>query len=174
MVRASIVTAATPTESADLAGLRGRWPVRCADTLVAGDDRGQHLDGAENSGAFQSAWTRWFGVGMWTSGTDSLERHNVDAQEEGSWRVLTDSLQTAEHVFAKAYRYPLTLFTEEWGVSPSVHSVCCVVSDSCCHGEYLRVRATGAFGVGSSRCQHARRRCTRTLARLGTVRSRSR
>jgi hypothetical protein len=86
------------------------------------------------------AWTQWFGMGVWASGTGSVERHSVDGQEEGSWRVLTDTLQSTGPVFADAYRYRLTLFTEEWSVSPSVRSVCVAVSDSCRHGEYLEAQ----------------------------------
>ena len=29
------------------------------------------------------AWIRWFGVGIWASG--SVERHSVDDQEEENW-----------------------------------------------------------------------------------------
>lgn len=89
------------------------------------------------------AWTRWFGMGVW--GTGSVERHSVDGQEEGSWRVLTDTLQSTGPVFADAYQYRLTLFSEEWGVSPSVRSVSIAVSDSCRHGEYLGAPDDGSF-----------------------------
>ncbi len=81
------------------------------------------------------SWSRWFGMGVW--GTGSVERHSVDGQEEGSCRVLTDTLQSTGPVFADAYRYRLTLFSEERGVSPAVRGVCVTVSDSCRHGEYL-------------------------------------
>jgi hypothetical protein len=84
-------------------------------------------------------------MGVWASGTGSVECHSVDGHEEGSWRVLTDTLQSTGPVFADAYRYRLTLFTEDWDVSPSVRGVCVAVSDSCRHGEYL-----GAPGDGSS------------------------
>ncbi len=89
------------------------------------------------------AWTRWFGMGVWASGTESVERHSVDGQEAGSWQVLIDTLQSTGSDFADAYRYRLTLFTEEWSVSPSVRGVCFAVSDSRHHGEYLRVPNDG-------------------------------
>jgi hypothetical protein len=91
------------------------------------------------------AWTRWFGMGVWASGTSSVERHSVNGQEAGSWRVLTDTLQSTGPVFADAYRYRLTLVTEEWGVSPSVRGVSLAVLDSCRHGEYLDVPGDGSF-----------------------------
>jgi hypothetical protein len=37
--------------------------------------------------------------------------------------VLTDILQSTGPLFADAYRYRLTLFTEDWDVSPSVRGV---------------------------------------------------
>ena len=91
------------------------------------------------------AWTRWFGMGVWASGTGSVERHSVDGQEEGSWRMLTDILQSTGPVFADAYQYRLTLFTEKWGISPSVRGVGLAVSDSCRHGEYLGAPGDGSF-----------------------------
>jgi len=90
-------------------------------------------------------WTGWFGMGVWASGTGNVERHSVDGQEARSWRVLTDTLQSTGPVFADAYRYRLTLFTEEWGVSPSVRGVYVAVSDSCRHGEYLGAPGDGSF-----------------------------
>jgi hypothetical protein len=67
------------------------------------------------------AWTQWFGMGVW--GTGSVERYSVDGQEERSWQVLTDTLRGTGPVFADAYRYRLTLFSEERGVSPAVRDV---------------------------------------------------
>jgi hypothetical protein len=92
------------------------------------------------------AWTRWFGMGVWASGTGSVERHSVNGQDEGSWRVLTDTLQSTGPVFADAYRYRLTLFTEKRGISPSVRGVSIAMSDSCRHGEYLEAPDDGSFG----------------------------
>ncbi len=60
-------------------------------------------------------WTGWFKMGVWASGTESVKRHSVDGQKAGNWQVLIDTLQSIGPVFADAYRYRLTLFTEEWG-----------------------------------------------------------
>ncbi len=90
-------------------------------------------------------WTQWFEMGIWASETGSVERHSVDRQEAGNWRVLTDTLQSTGPVFADAYRYRLTLFTEEWGVSPSVRGVRVAVSDSRRHGEYLEAPSDGSL-----------------------------
>jgi hypothetical protein len=83
---------------------------------------------------FAENWTSWFNMGVWTSGT-SLERHSVNGQEAEGWRVLTDTLQSTSQVFAGAYQYRLTLFTDKWGVSPLARSVSFAVSDSRRHGQ---------------------------------------
>ena len=80
-------------------------------------------------------WTRWFKMGVWASGTESVERHSVNGQRAGRWQVLTDTLQSIGPVFADAYRYRLTLFTEEWGISPLVRSVSIAASNSYRHGK---------------------------------------
>ena len=79
-------------------------------------------------------WTSWFNMGVWTLGT-SLKRHSVNGQEAEGWRVLTDTLQSTGHVLSGAYQYRLTLFTDEWGVSPLVRSISFAVSDSRRHGQ---------------------------------------
>ena len=43
-------------------------------------------------------------MGVWASGTGNEERQSVGCQEEGSWRVLTDNLQSIGPVFADAYQ----------------------------------------------------------------------
>ena len=99
----------------------------------------------EMRGRSGGAWTEWFSMGVWASETGSVKRHSVDGQETGDWQVLTDTLQSIGADRADAYQYRLTLFTEEWGVSPAVWGVCVAVSDSCRHGECL-----GAPGDESS------------------------
>lgn len=61
--------------------------------------------------------------------------------------MLTDTLQSTGPLFVNAYRYRLTFFTEEWGISPSVRGVCVVVSDSCRYGEYLEKLGDGSSWV---------------------------
>ena len=82
-------------------------------------------------------WTGWFKMGVWASGIESVKRHSVDGQKVGDWLVSIDTLQNIGFVFADAYRYRLTLFTEEWGTSPAVRGVRLTVSDSRRHGEHL-------------------------------------
>jgi hypothetical protein len=82
-------------------------------------------------------WTGWFNTGVWVSGTENVKRHSADGKKVGDWQVLTDILQSIGPVFVDVYRYRLTLFTEEWGISPSVRRVCVADSVSTRHGECL-------------------------------------
>ncbi|MDP8951850.1 MAG: peptidase C39 family protein [Actinomycetota bacterium] len=91
------------------------------------------------------AWTPWFDMGVWASGTESVWRHSVDGQWSGAWEVLTDTLQSNGAAYADAYQYRLTLFTEQLGVSPSVRGVSVVASDSYRHGENLGA-GSGSWG----------------------------
>ena len=38
------------------------------------------------------SWTRWWDMGVWAKGADTIKRHSVDSQRAGDWRVLTDTL----------------------------------------------------------------------------------
>ena len=95
-----------------------------------------------------SSWTRWFNLGVWASGTQSVKRHSVDGQKSETWEVLTDTLQSRGLIFADAYQYRLTLFTERRGVSPQVRGVFVVASDSNRHREYLRIAADESSSWG--------------------------
>lgn len=66
-------------------------------------------------------WTSWFNMGVWASGTESVERHSVDGQGALGWKVATDILYS----------------TDAWSVSPEVHGVFVTASDSARHGEDL-------------------------------------
>ena len=79
-------------------------------------------------------WTPWLNMGVWTSATSTVERHSVNGQKAGGWQVLTDILQSDGQVFACAYQYRFTLFTEKWGVSPRARDVSFAISDSRRHG----------------------------------------
>jgi Peptidase_C39 like family len=118
------------------------------DTLVpsweAGTPAGTWLE-LEVSVRSEDGWTPWFDMGVWASGTSSVWRHSVDGQWSGAWEVLTDTLQSNGLAYADAYQYRLTLFTEQWDVSPSVRGVSVVASDSYRHGENLGASA-GSWG----------------------------
>jgi hypothetical protein len=90
-------------------------------------------------------WTPWFDMGVWASEAASVGRHSVGGQRSGAWEVLTDILQSQGPVFADAYQYRLTLFTEQPDVSPSVRGVFVTASDSYRHGENLGVAGPGSW-----------------------------
>src|SRR5215217_5129171 len=94
----------------------------------------------------EGVWTPWFDMGVWASEAGNVGRHSVNGQWSGAWEVLTDTLQSKGAVFADAYQYRLTLFTEQLGLSPSVRGVSVAVSDSYRHGENLGTAGTGLWG----------------------------
>jgi hypothetical protein len=94
----------------------------------------------------EGEWTSWFSMGVWASETGSVGRHSVDGQRNGAWRMLIDTLQSQGAVFADAYQYRLTLFTDQPDVSPSVWGISMTASDSYRHGENLGAAGTGSWG----------------------------
>lgn len=82
-------------------------------------------------------WTRWWDMGVWARGTDTIKRHSVGGQRAGDWRVLTDTLQSIGPVFADAYQYRVTLLSKKAGSTPSVRAVYVTASNSYRHGEVL-------------------------------------
>ncbi len=94
----------------------------------------------------EGGWTPWFDMGVWASDASSVWPHSVNGQWSGAWEVLTDTLQSNGLAFADAYQYRLTLYTEQWDVSPSVWGVSAVVSDSYRHGENLGAAEAGLWG----------------------------
>ena len=81
------------------------------------------------------SWTRWWDMGVWARGTDTIKRHSVNGQRAGDWRVLTDTLQSIGPVFADAYQYRVTLLSKRTGRTPSVGAVYVTASNSYRNGE---------------------------------------
>jgi hypothetical protein len=81
------------------------------------------------------SWTRWWEMGVWARGTDTIKRHSVNGQRAGDWRVLTDTLQSIGPVFADAYQYRVTLLSKREGRTPSVGAVYVTASNSYRNGE---------------------------------------
>jgi uncharacterized protein YvpB len=80
-------------------------------------------------------WTRWWDMGVWARGTDTIKRHSVNGQRAGDWRVLTDTLQSIGPVFADAYQYRLTLLSKRERRTPSVGALYVTASNSYRNGE---------------------------------------
>jgi hypothetical protein len=83
------------------------------------------------------SWTRWWDMGVWARGMDTIKRHSVDDQRAGDWRVLTDTLQSIGPLYADAYQYRLTLLSKRTGRTPRVRAIYVTASDSYRNGEVL-------------------------------------
>src|ERR671910_3408713 len=46
------------------------------------------------------SWTRWWEMGVWAKGTDTIKRHSVDGQRAGDWRGMTGTPQRIRPPFA--------------------------------------------------------------------------
>lgn len=88
-------------------------------------------------------WTGWFDMGSWSK--DASKRRSVNGQRSGSWSVSTDTLQSRGPVFADAYQYRLTLYTNRRNASPTVSGLNFTASDSYRHGEFLGVAGSNAY-----------------------------
>ena len=83
------------------------------------------------------SWTRWWDMGVWAKGADTIKRHSVDSQRAGDWRVLTDTLQSIGPLYADAYQYRLTLLSKRTGRTPRVRAIYVTASNSYRNGEVL-------------------------------------
>src|SRR5215211_1274608 len=50
------------------------------------------------------SWTRWWDMGVWAKGADTIKRHSVNGQRAGDWRVQTETLQSIGPLYADAYQ----------------------------------------------------------------------
>jgi uncharacterized protein YvpB len=82
-------------------------------------------------------WTRWWDMGVWARGTDTIKRHSVNGQRAGDWRVLTDTLQSIGPLYADAYQYRLTLLSKGAGRTPRVRAIYVTASNSYRNGDVL-------------------------------------
>lgn len=83
------------------------------------------------------SWTRWWDMGVWARGADTIKRHSVDGQRAGDWRVLTDTLQSIGPLYADAYQYRLTLLSKRTERTPRVRAIYVTASNSYRNGEAL-------------------------------------
>ena len=79
----------------------------------------------------QERWTRWYNMGVWTSGDGSVERHSVEGQRDADGAVSTDTLVLGAEgraVTADAYQVKVRLFAANASVSPKLLNVGVAVS----------------------------------------------
>ncbi len=77
-----------------------------------------------------SHWTTYYNLGVWASGTETIERHSVDGQTDADGYVSTDTLFLRGAPVYSRFQYRLTLFTTNLQVSPSVRLISVMTSDS--------------------------------------------
>ncbi len=75
-------------------------------------------------------WTKYYIMGVWASGTDTIERHSVNGQGDSDGTVLTDTLVLYGQPVYTKYQYRLTLFTTDTHASPSVSLMSVMTSNS--------------------------------------------
>jgi hypothetical protein len=67
-------------------------------------------------------WTKWYNLGIWASGTGTIERHSVRLQGDGDGYVAVDTLViSAKKAAVSAYQLKVRLFSEDGAAAPSVH-----------------------------------------------------
>lgn len=93
-------------------------------------------------------WTPYYNMGVWASGTDTVERHSVDKQSDTDGWVATDTLYLRGSADYTDFQYRLTLFTTDQSVSPSVPLVSVMKSNSYHEANGYDLRSDrGAWGV---------------------------
>lgn len=72
------------------------------------------------SARVNGAWTKWYNMGIWASGTSTIQRHSVRLQGDANGYVAVDTLViTAKKATADALQLKVRLFSEG-GAVPSV------------------------------------------------------
>lgn len=68
-----------------------------------------------------SAWTKWYNMGVWASGTDTIERHSVRLQGDSNGYVAVDTLVlTAKKMAADKVQLQVRLFSADGRAVPTV------------------------------------------------------
>lgn len=75
-------------------------------------------------------WTKYYNMGIWAAGTETIERRSVNRQGDADGFVATDTLFLRGDPVYTRYQYRLTLFTLVRPISPSVNLMAVMTSDS--------------------------------------------
>lgn len=66
-------------------------------------------------------WTKWYNLGVWASGTETIRRHSVDSQEDADGTVAAETLiKTNMKAVTNAYQLKVRLFSEDGKSTPVV------------------------------------------------------
>jgi hypothetical protein len=92
-------------------------------------------------------WTKYYNMGIWASGTETIERQSVSSQGDADGFVATDTLLLIGAAAYTQYQYRLTLFTTAVGVTPSIQLLSVMTSDSAKEADGLNITSdTQAWG----------------------------
>jgi hypothetical protein len=77
------------------------------------------------------AWTKWYSLGVWASGSSTVRRHSVDSQSDTVARVSIDTLLvTAKKAAASAWQVKTRLFSVDGVATPTLHASALTTSTS--------------------------------------------
>ena len=66
-------------------------------------------------------WTQWYNLGIWASGTETIQRHSVRDQRDDDARVAVDTLKIVdEKAIVSAYQLKVRLFSVDGLATPRV------------------------------------------------------
>jgi hypothetical protein len=66
-------------------------------------------------------WTRWYNLGIWASGLETIQRHSVRDQRDDYARVAVDTLKISDNkATANAYQLKVRLFSTDGVATPRV------------------------------------------------------
>ena len=67
-------------------------------------------------------WTKWYNLGVWASGTETIQRHSVSGQGDTDATASVDTLVIKlKRAVTTAYQLKVRLFSEDGAALPSVH-----------------------------------------------------
>lgn len=72
-------------------------------------------------------WSKWFSLGVWVSGTGTVQRQSVAGQQEEAARLDTDTLRLETP--AQAFQIRINLYSLDGKALPGVRRVCLAYSD---------------------------------------------
>ena len=77
------------------------------------------------------AWTKWYSLGVWTSGTSPVRRHSVASQSDTVARVSIDTLVvTSKKAAATAWQVKMRLFSADGVATPTLRASALTISTS--------------------------------------------
>jgi hypothetical protein len=69
-------------------------------------------------------WTKWYNLGIWASGSETIQRHSVPQQADDDGKVAVDTLViTDTKAVADAFQLKVRLFTIDLKVSPKINTI---------------------------------------------------